>query len=75
MNVDLSSIMQTLVNFLSRFTGVVAQRIKMKFCILVEGACSRTDTLTIRKDSPVRHEILDIVLGWMEPGSVSFNSW
>jgi hypothetical protein len=67
MNVDMSSSMQMLAIFLARFSGPACYRIKIKYCILCESVCSRTDTLTIRKDSPARYIILDILLLWMSP--------
>ena len=67
MNVDMSPSMQMLATFLARFSGPASYRIKIKYCILCESVCSRTDTLTIRKDSPARYIILDILLLWMSP--------
>ena len=67
MNVDMSSSMQMLAIFLARFSGPASYRMKIKYCILCECVCSRTDTLTIRKDSPARYVILDILLLWMSP--------
>ncbi|KAF8165773.1 hypothetical protein B0H34DRAFT_794124 [Crassisporium funariophilum] len=70
MNIDMSSSMQTLANFIARFSGPSSYRIKIKYCVLCESACSRTDTLTIRKDSSARYGILDIILQWMTPAGV-----
>ena len=67
MNIDMSSSMQLLATFLARFSGPAFHRIKIKYCVLCESVCSRTDTLTIRKDSPARYIILDILLLWMLP--------
>ena len=67
MNVDMSSSMQMLAIFLARFSGPASYRFKIKYCNLCESVCSRTDTLTIRKDSPARYIILDILLLWMSP--------
>ena len=67
MNVDMSPSMQMLATFLARFSGPASYRIKIKYCILCESVCNRTDTLTIRKDSPARYIILDILLLWMSP--------
>ena len=67
MNVDMSSSMQMLATFIARFSGPSFHRIKIKYCVLCESVCSRTDTLTIRKDSPARYIILDILLQWMSP--------
>ena len=67
MNVDMSSSMRMLATFIARFSGPSTHRIKIKYCILCESVCSRTDTLTIRKDSSARYIILDILLQWMSP--------
>lgn len=72
MNVDLSGIMVTLAMFIRSFTGPSSHRTKIKYCSLCEAVCNRTDTLTIRKDSNARHEILSTALDWMVPPSVSF---
>jgi hypothetical protein len=67
MNVDMSSSMQMLAIFLARFSGPASYHIKVKYCNLCESICIRTDTLTIRKDSPARYIILDVLLQWMSP--------
>ncbi|KDR84288.1 hypothetical protein GALMADRAFT_87191 [Galerina marginata CBS 339.88] len=67
MNVDISSTMIALASFIARSSASSAHRIKIKFCVLCESVCNRTDTLTIRKDSHLRHEILNHVLQWMVP--------
>jgi hypothetical protein len=65
MNVDMSSSMQMLATFIAPFSGPSTLRIKIKYCVLCESVCSRTDTLTIWKDNPARYIILDILLQWM----------
>lgn len=70
MNVDISPTMLSLATMIARFSGTSEHRIKIKFCTLCESVCNRTDTLTLRKDSPVRHEILNYVLQWMSPVKV-----
>ena len=67
MNIDISSSMQILATFIARFSGPSTHRIKIKYCSLCESVCSRIDTLTIRRDSPARYIILDILLQWMSP--------
>jgi len=67
MNVDMSGIMLSLVKLTARCSGTTDQRIKMKYCTLCESICSRTDNLTLRKDSPVRHEVLHYLYQWMSP--------
>jgi len=65
MNVDMSSSMRMLATFIARFSGPSTHRIKIKYCILCESVCSRMDNLTIRKDSPARYIILDVLIQWM----------
>lgn len=71
MNVEIHPTMQLLLNFTSRSSGPSAHRLRLKFCGLCESLCSRTDNLTLRKDSSIRHHILDQVLGvWMVSAKV-----
>ena len=67
MNVDMSSSMQMLAACITRFSGTSTDRIKIKYCSLCESVCSRVDTLMLRRDSPARYIILDILLQWMSP--------
>jgi hypothetical protein len=67
MNIDIHSSMQMLATCIARFSGPSTDRIKIKYCGLCESVCSRIDTLTLRKDSPARYIILDILLQWMSP--------
>ncbi|KAF8076811.1 hypothetical protein FPV67DRAFT_1605221 [Lyophyllum atratum] len=67
MSIDVSSTMLTLASFMARFNGPLSIRLKTKFCIMCESVCDRTDTLAVRKDSSARHNILDIVIGWIQP--------
>ncbi|TFK62722.1 hypothetical protein BDN72DRAFT_964371 [Pluteus cervinus] len=66
MSIDISSTMLSLATFIARFSGVASHRVKIKFCTMCDSVCGRTDTLTLRKDSGARHNILDIVLDWMQ---------
>lgn len=70
MNVDMSSMMYSLANFIDRFGGASSHRIKTKYCSLCETVCARSDTLSIRKDSPARYELLNYILAWMSPPPV-----
>jgi hypothetical protein len=63
----MSSSMQMLATFIARFSGPSIHRVKIKYCGLCESVCNRTDTLTIRKNSPARFVILDSLLQWMSP--------
>ncbi|KAF9480190.1 hypothetical protein BDN70DRAFT_931958 [Pholiota conissans] len=75
MNVDINSAMLTLCSIINRFSGTPsANRLKIKYCNLCEVVCSRGDTLTIRKDSPVRHQILERILIWMSTAKAQSDS-
>ncbi|CAA7259350.1 unnamed protein product [Cyclocybe aegerita] len=68
MAVDMSPIMLSLGRITHRCAGSPSiLRIKIKYCSLCESVCNRSDTLTLRRDTSVRHDILDIVLQWMQP--------
>ncbi|GLB34218.1 putative GTPase-activator protein for Ras-like GTPases [Lyophyllum shimeji] len=66
MSIDVSSTMLTLASFMARFTGSGSFRLKTKFCVMCESVCDRTNTLAVRKDSSARHNILDIIIGWIQ---------
>lgn len=70
MAIDISPTMLTLASFMARFDDSESFRLKIKFCVMCENVCDRTDTLTLRKDSWARHRILDMVIDWMQPISV-----
>ena len=65
MNVDMISSMQMLATCITRISSPSTDRIKIKYCGICESVCSRMDSLTIRKESPARYMILDILLQWM----------
>jgi hypothetical protein len=65
MNVDMISSMEMLANCITRISGPSTERIKIKYCGICESVCSRMDSLTLRKESPARYIILDILLQWM----------
>ncbi|KAJ6587786.1 hypothetical protein B0H10DRAFT_2233906 [Mycena sp. CBHHK59/15] len=66
MSIDISQTMLALASFIARFDSQSALRLRLKFCNLCDAVCDRTDTLTLRKDSPARQKILDFVMEWME---------
>ncbi|KAG6896188.1 hypothetical protein C0992_009811 [Termitomyces sp. T32_za158] len=66
-NIDVSSTAVTLCSFLASFTGPSSYRLKIKFCMMSESACIRSDTLGMQKNSSARRHILDIIIGWMQP--------
>ncbi|KAF7432844.1 Ras GTPase activating protein ira2 [Pleurotus ostreatus] len=69
-NIDISTTMQTIAACLARFDGPLTLRIRTKFCTLCDAICERGEVLTLRKDSSVRHNILDIVMDWITPLNV-----
>lgn len=66
--------MQTIAACLARFDGPLTLRIRTKFCTLCDAICERGEVLTLRKDSSVRHNILDIVMDWITPLNVGSNT-
>ncbi|KAJ2930404.1 hypothetical protein H1R20_g6694, partial [Candolleomyces eurysporus] len=73
MSVDVSSLMHSLAEFIARYDEPASHRIKIKFCQLCKSICERTDILTMRKDNALRHDILDIVLEWLQPSNMHVN--
>ncbi|KAG6919754.1 hypothetical protein DXG01_001588 [Tephrocybe rancida] len=70
-NIDVSSTMVTLSSFLASFLGSSSYRLKIKFCVMTESACVRSDTLGMQKNSSARRHILDVIIGWIQPTSAS----
>uniref|UniRef100_A0A0W0FVQ0 Ras-GAP domain-containing protein n=1 Tax=Moniliophthora roreri TaxID=221103 RepID=A0A0W0FVQ0_MONRR len=67
-NIDISSTLMGLTHLITRFdVNQDTYREKIKFCVLCDSAYERTDTLTLRKDSISRHNILDTVIQWIRP--------
>ncbi|KNZ78617.1 Neurofibromin [Termitomyces sp. J132] len=66
-NIDISSTAVTLCSFLASFAGPSSYRLKIKFCMMSESACIRSDTLGMQKNSSARRHILDIIIGWIQP--------
>ena len=65
MNVDMISSMQMLATCITRISDPSTDRIKIKYCGICESVCSRMDSFTLRKESPARYIIIDILLQWM----------
>lgn len=71
-HIDISISLVALAGFIARFNNPLTYRIRLKLCALCECVCERTDTLTLRRDTPARHKIIDILLEWIQdPSSVS----
>jgi hypothetical protein len=63
---DISSTLSALARFITRFNTPACYRIKIKFCVLCDHVCEKTNTLTFRKDQSPRHDILDLVMEWIQ---------
>ncbi|KAJ7055100.1 hypothetical protein C8F01DRAFT_470816 [Mycena amicta] len=66
MSIDISGTMQSLASFIARFDAYAASRLRLRFCLLCDAVCDRADLLAIRRDSPARQKILDILAEWMQ---------
>lgn len=72
--IDINSTLLALAAFIARFNITASVRIKIKFCLLCELVYVRMASLTLRKDSTARHNILDITMEWIQDTSVSPSS-
>ncbi|KAF9067659.1 hypothetical protein BDP27DRAFT_1225535 [Rhodocollybia butyracea] len=66
-NMDISSTLLGLAQFIARFESPESFRIKQKFCLLCDCACAKTGYLSVRKDNDIRRRILDIIVEWIVP--------
>ncbi|KAJ7034157.1 hypothetical protein C8F04DRAFT_582650 [Mycena alexandri] len=66
MSIDISLTMHALAMFIARFDPQAASRLRVNFLKLCDTVCDRPETLTLRRDNPVRQKILDIVMEWMQ---------
>ncbi|KAL0576959.1 Ras GTPase activating protein ira2 [Marasmius crinis-equi] len=65
MNIDISGTLTGLTNVITRYDSQDTFREKIKFCSLCDSVYERSDTLTLRKDSNARQNILDTVIQWI----------
>ncbi|KAL0070247.1 Ras GTPase activating protein ira2 [Marasmius tenuissimus] len=65
MNIDISGTLTGLTNVITRYDSEDTFREKIKFCSLCDSVYERSDTLTLRKDSNARQNILDTVVQWV----------
>ncbi|KAG7097519.1 hypothetical protein E1B28_004862 [Marasmius oreades] len=71
-NIDISGTLTGLTNVITRYDSQDTFREKIKFCSLCDSVYERSDTLTLRKDSNARQNILDAVIQWInKPDSSS----
>ncbi|KXN84411.1 Neurofibromin, partial [Leucoagaricus sp. SymC.cos] len=66
MSFDMSSTLLLLTNMVSRCVGPQTYRLRMKFCGLCDSVTSNTETCVLRKESPVRGNIIELLMEWME---------
>lgn len=55
---------------ISHCVGAQTFRLRLKFCGLCDSICTRTDTFILRKESPARQNIVELLMEWIE-GTVS----
>lgn len=65
-NIDISDILVALAGFIARFNNPQSYRIRLKLCALCDCVCERTDALTLRRDTSARHNIIDILMEWIQ---------
>lgn len=71
LNVDVMSILHVFARFLSRFTDLECNRVRVKFCALCDITLERLDKLDLRRDNLSRQNILMLVLDWiLDPATV-----
>lgn len=66
-NVDLSSTLLAIAEYINRHHSAVSSRIKLKLCSFCNDALGRTDALGLRKDDKVRNNLIGLILGWLQP--------
>lgn len=70
-NIDIGTTLVALAGFIARFNNSQSCRVRLKLCALCDCVCERKDTLTLRRDTSARHDIIDILMEWMlDPSSV-----
>jgi hypothetical protein len=65
-NIDISNTLVALAGFIARFNNSQSYRIRLKLCALCDCVCERADTLTLRRDTSARHNIIDILMEWIQ---------
>ena len=74
MSIDISGVALGFAAFINRFDVPESIRIKLKYCSLCDSICEHKNPLTLRRDSILRHSILDIVVEWFRPAAVRAGS-
>lgn len=74
MTFDISPTLMSLTNMISRCEGSQTFRLRMKFCGLCDGISMRMDTFILRKESPARQNIIELLMEWMEVTVPAANS-
>ncbi|KAK2465915.1 hypothetical protein APHAL10511_001556 [Amanita phalloides] len=65
--VDIGPTLYMLASLISRIPGNEASRTKAKFCTVSEIASDSQESLQLRKNTNMRHLILDIIMEWVKP--------
>ena len=68
-HIDVSTTLVALAGFIARFNNALSSRIRLKLCALCDCVCERTETLTLRRDTPARYHIIDILMEWIQDPS------
>ncbi|THH13571.1 hypothetical protein EW146_g6666 [Bondarzewia mesenterica] len=64
--VDMTSTLHALARFIARFQDPASYRIRVKFCALCDSVFSRTDMMSLRKDTNARQQMLAMVVEWIK---------
>ena len=65
-NVDLSSTLLAIAEYINRHNSAPSARIKVKLCSFCSDALGRTDALGLRKEDKVRNSLVQLILGWIQ---------
>ncbi|KDQ64130.1 hypothetical protein JAAARDRAFT_118551 [Jaapia argillacea MUCL 33604] len=67
--IDLNQTLFALASFIAHFHDPASYRTRMRFTSLCESVYARMESLVLRKDSHMCHELLDIVMEWIQDPS------
>lgn len=63
---DINGTLLALAGFIGRFHDPASYKIRVKFCSLCDSIYGRNETLVIRRDTSASHDLLDIVIDWVQ---------
>ena len=64
---EFRDVINAITKVMDHFRGEGLLRLKIKFCNLIEIACTRFDSFGFRSDDESRNGVLSIVSEWFEP--------